>query len=244
MENLQIRCRSTAIFGYEKWTMLDSLLQRAMLLEQYGADYYLLPPLSPASPPEALLIPDLPLERRERGGQWYWACSWIDLDAASIARCKSVWVRRYPARDGRQYLRGRQYRKGRRGRLNIKTSEGPDKLYNMPMFGWVVDELCWYAVGDAAEIKRLLETYIHFLGKKTAYGNGQVCQYNDGAYWQVEPWPEDWSERDGAGRLTRPIPAQAGKSLDFIWMSIRPPYFVRANSCYVEMPVSREVEEL
>lgn len=234
MEPLRIRCRPENLFVYpESWGTyihLDSLLLRAVLLERHGAGYYTLPPVTPSTPPAKLETTGVPLERRERGGVWYWACSWADVEAASLKEAETAWIRSYPNHDAITYLDGK--------RLLVKSWQGPDKLYNTPVYVQVVDELVWYAAGDRAEIARLLETYYPAIGKKAAYGQGQLEFYPDGSRWQIDPWPQDWSERDGDGRLTRGLPAilDTAFPLDMVRAPVRPPYYCLANFAFLEMP--------
>lgn len=235
MEPLRIRCRPHALFWYDPWMPLDSLLYRAALIEWYGEDYYHLPTLSPSAP-LADIIPigiGVPLERRERHGIWWWACSWADVYRATMAKCDGFWVRQHPHEDAGTYVEHRG-----RGNLIVKTWKGPDKLYHTPVSALIVDELTWYAYGDSAEIGRLLETYYAAIGKKAAYGFGQLCEYPDGCRWKIEAWREDWSERDGDGRLTRGVPPDGG---DFHLSrlrrhGVRPPYWAHANAALLELP--------
>jgi len=231
MENLRIQCRPINFFGYPEsmggtWVRLDSLLHRAVLLEQYGHDYYCLPSVNRSS--AELESVALPLERRAIGEQWYWACSWANVEANSLHQDVSAWVRGYPEHDAVTYLNDKK-------KLLIKTWQGEDKLYNIPVHTHVIDTLTWYAVGDKAEIKRLLETHYHAIGKKTAYGQGQLEYYPDGSRWQVESWAHDWSERDGQGNLTRalPIDVQSKFPVDMARAAIRPPYYVDKNFTWV-----------
>ncbi len=239
MEPLRIRCRPTGLFVYPEahgvWVHLDSLLLRAVLLDRRGYAFYLSPPLNPASTLDELDLDGVPLVRRERGGQWYFACSWANVTAASYGEAETAWIRGYPDHDAMVYLNGPK-------RLLIKTWQGPDKLYNMPVHTHITNELIWYAVGDRAEVERLLTTYYHAIGKKSAYGQGQLAYYEDGLRWQVEPWPADWSERDGDGHLTRGIPAEVdgGFPINMIYAPLRPPYYLQANHVFLVLPDSEK----
>lgn len=236
MEPLRIRCRPHGLFWYEYFMPLDSLVQRSVMLERHGRDYYALPTITPSTPLGDLETPVIPIERRQRGQVWYYAASWANVKGVALENYVSAWVRQYPEKEALHY--GRHTGKGQ---LIIKTWQGPDKLYNMPVHALVVDELVWYAVGDGDEIARLLETYYHAIGKKSAYGYGQLCEYDDGRKWQVEAWPEDWSERDGSGALTRGVPPEikpggAFSPMDMRRYAVRPPYHVQANYALLEMP--------
>lgn len=229
METLRIQCRPIGLFVYPipagVFLMLDSLIYRAVILEKFGSDFYTLPPVSPNT--TELLDVDTPLERREIGGVWYYACSWANVEAASLGQYVVNWVRGYADFDATYYISDKK-------RLLIKTWQGHDKLYNMPMHCYNVDCLTWYAVGDGAEIKRLLETYYPAIGKKTAYGQGQLAYYADGSRWRVESWPEDWSEvKDGQPTRGLPVNMEKGFPLDMVRCGIRPPYYAHQNQFFV-----------
>lgn len=231
-QTLRIQCRPHFLFSYDPWLKLDALLQRAMLLEQYGPDYYALPTLHQDTQEKDLIFPTLPLERRERNGIWYYACSWCNADAHALAYDKSAWVRQYPDKDASEYLDSSK-------RNLIKNWQGPDKDYNVPVHGLIADQFTWYAVGDKEEIERLL-SYYNAIGKKSAYDFGHLCQYEDGRTWIVESWPHDWSEVDGEGLLTRGLPySGASFPLDMKRYAVRPPYHCLANYAFLMMPNER-----
>jgi CRISPR type IV-associated protein Csf3 len=246
MQPLRIRCRpANAVVWYDRWLPLDGVIGHGWMLDRYGVDFYALPTLTPISTGIDLIEMTLPLEQRAANtAYWYWAASWCDMDAATISRSRNAWVRGYPFADAGFYIAESERKKKR----SVSTVAGPDKLYNVPVYERTCAELAWYAVGDAAEITRLLALVPH-IGKKCSCGWGQLMPYADGALWQVEPWPVDWSERDTDGNLTRGLPAQA--VFDAIdWFSgegaftignyqqfgYRVPYFVQLNQAMLEMP--------
>lgn len=225
-ENVRISCRPHALY-YERdrWIKLDSLLLKAVLQEQYGEAFQALPPISPTTPTEALGYPNaMPLERRERLGVWYYACSWADVEAATIRVFAMSYVRHFSEELFRRYGTGK-------GREVIHAGKGVDKLVCERVRLRLVSGLVWYAVGDQAEIKRLLETYYHSVGKKESQGHGQLIPYPDGSLWKVEAVEYDYSERDADGRATRGLPSEHG-----VRYPVRPPYYVRANVAELELP--------
>ncbi|MBK8188872.1 MAG: hypothetical protein IPK79_00295 [Vampirovibrionales bacterium] len=226
MPPMKISCKPNTLFVYDRWIAVDALIQRAYLLDKFGAEFYQLPTLTAGSPASDLMDCALPLESRQRGGHQYWAASWCDVQSMQLQQDASAWVRQFSDADGVSYL----HDKARR----INTTAGRDKAYNMPIHLRTLDECVWYVVGDIAEIDRLLNGYIHAIGKKAAYGNGALQEYATGQYWRVEAWPHDWSERDAEGRLTRGLPATTLDNAEIY--GVRPPYFVRANQILMEMP--------
>ena len=243
MQPLRIRCRPAAFIWYDRWIMVDSVLAHAWMLREYGEDFYALPTLTPVTPAVELITPDLPLARRaDHTTHWYWAASWCDVEAATLHTARSAWVRSYPTHDATAYMRHSE----RKAERTVNSVAGPDKLYNVPVYLRVVDELCWYVVGDLDEVAALLSTVPH-IGKKCASGWGQLLPYPDGHLWQVEPWHADWSERDGDGHLTRGVPVVTHEADWFagepVYLSLnarlygyRPPYFVRANQALCNLP--------
>lgn len=240
MQPLRIRCRPGAFVWYDRWMPFDGILSHAWMLDQFGADFYLLPTLTRVTPDAELIDMQLPLARRGAEPQRYWAASWCDVETATLHVTPSAWVRGAYFRDAGEYYG--QDGPVRKKDASIHTEKGPDKLYNVPLHVRVVDELAWYAYGDAGEIRRLLARLPH-VGKKCASGWGPLLAYPDGRLWQVEAWPEDWSERGPDGELMRGVPACIdyfeADGVDASRMQVygyRPPYFVAANQALVEMP--------
>lgn len=94
-----------------------------------------------------------------------------------------------------------------KGRAEIDTARGFFKAYRNPLVYHAMPEIVFYAVGDKAEIERLLQN-IAYLGKKSSQGYGEVAE------WIVEVIDEDKSIFD-SGRLMRIIPALAYVSNDY-----------------------------
>lgn len=243
-EPLRIRCRPAAFVWYDRWLMIDSVLAHGWMLRQYGEDFYALPTITRVTPAVDLIVPDLPLARRaDDTTHWYWAASWCDVEAATLSTARSAWVRGYPTHDAAAYMAHSE----RKSERSVNSVAGPDKLYNVPLYVRVVDELCWYAYGDLEQVAALL-SFVPHIGKKCASGWGALLPYADGQMWQVEPWAEDWSERGPDGRRTRGVPVATLPEPD--WFSgepvelslqarqygYRPPYFARANQALCNLP--------
>jgi len=166
-----------------------------------------------------LFHPTLPLERRETDGEWYWACSFAqyELHGEHIA----YWHKRFNVDEATR----RVDFDGRRGR--VPTSSGYYKEYRMPIVYLVTPELTWYAVGNGDKLRSLLDTIIG-VGKKTGMGYGMVAE------WRVEPWPEDLSCHDSAGKPMRAIPQTDGPHI----AGIRPPYWHPENAARCILPTA------
>lgn len=195
---------------------LDGLLAAAWMRRHYPDAYY-----NPSSHmlTNDLIVPDLPLERRGEGDDWYWAASFNT--AESQGEYVLHWHKRFD-----DHLEKYIDFRGRRGRIDAKS--GKYKAYRMPLVIQLFDQLVWYAYGDRDEVQSLLNTLTH-IGKKTSQGLGLVD------YWIVEPWHEDWSEVAN-GRVTRSLPHLPGGAQGVKRQyGIRSPYWHREHQrvCYV-----------
>ena len=230
MYPLKITCKPQAIFTYDRFFHLDGLLARAVLIEQLGEGFYDLPTVTRNTPADKIVFAELPLERRERNNQWYWACSWADTRSLMTTHSLSGWVRSYPKNDQTHFVAGKKQ--------TYDAKAGADKPYNMPVRLTSTPELTWFAVGDADEIRRLLNNHYDSIGKKTAMGNGQLEYYSDGTLWQVTPSAKDFSERNESGDLTRALPIDKtfdlGNNIELV--GVRPPYHIAINMCLCEVP--------
>lgn len=94
-----------------------------------------------------------------------------------------------------------------KGRAEIDTARGFFKAYRNPLVYHVMPEIVFYAVGDKAEIERLLQN-IAYLGKKSSQGCGEVPE------WIVEVIDEDMSIFNN-GRLMRIVPVLAYVSNEY-----------------------------
>lgn len=103
---------------------------------------------------------------------------------------------------------------GNKGRLSLNGSSGRWMERRTPVPVVLCDTWEARCIGDVEEVRRLLTTYIAFVGKKRAVGLGEV------EAWEVEPlgWEEAGSQgilgilvRDGV--LQRPLPVRAAGGL-------------------------------
>lgn len=86
-----------------------------------------------------------------------------------------------------------------KGKKRVDVGAGFYKNYHMPLVLKSYKTVTFYVRGDMDEVKRLLESYIFYIGKKGSQGFGQIRK------WEFEEIEEDWSIwKDG--RLMRPIP--------------------------------------
>lgn len=209
------------IAGTDPWFPLDSILAAEWMRRSHPEAFY---NASSHMLTHDLIIPDLALARRGAGDLWYWACSFNT--ERPMGEAIKHWHKRFD-----DHLEQHIDFGNKRGKIDVKSSKY--KAYRMPMVVQLYDRLTWYAVGDADAVRELCSGMTH-LGKKSSQGFGAVD------YWEVEPWPEDWSEaRDG--RLTRAVPAElglpeGGQSGRVAVYGIRSPYWMSEHQKVCYMP--------
>ncbi|MEW5952612.1 MAG: hypothetical protein AB1815_02480 [Bacillota bacterium] len=207
------------IAGTEPWFPLDSILAAEWMRRHHTEAYY---NASSHMLKSDLITPDLPFERRGQDDNWYWACSFNTQ--MPTHEYVMYWHKRVDDQLEQHIEFG-----SKRGKVDIKSSKY--KAYRMPLVVQLFDRLVYYAVGDMDAVRDLASTVTH-IGKKSSQGLGAVD------YWQVEPWPEDWSVMAG-GRLTRAVPLRdmpGGFSGRVATYGIRSPYWHSDNQRVCVMP--------
>ena len=179
-----------------------------------------LPPVVAGEPRDTLEIPIV----LAPGGRFH-LCSHSLL---AVERHATAWTRRrFPVREAQLF--------GAASVRRIGLAVGPTKSYNLPLeVGHLGgDRLEWYAVGDAAEVRRLLALVVA-LGKKRGHGFGAVER------WEVEP-AEPWGDgfpvvRDG--RALRPLPSDWPGLVEpeLAVRTLSPPYWDRTRREVVAVP--------
>ncbi len=175
--------RVATIDGY---LPLDSILAAEWMRRNHPETYY---NASSHMLGSNMITPKLPFERRGADDLWYWACSFNT--SPPLGEHVMHWHKRFDDQFEKYIDFG-----GRRGRIDIKSSRY--KAYRMPLVVQLFDRLEWYAVGDPGKVLDLCRGVTH-VGKKSSQGLGAVD------WWEVAPWPEDWSEAVG-GKLSRVTP--------------------------------------
>ena len=203
----------------EPWLPLDSILAAEWMRRHYPEAFY---NASSHMLKSELITPELPFERRGQGDDWYWACSFNTQ--APAYEYVMHWHKRFDDQLEKHIEFG-----NKRGKIDIKSSKY--KAYRMPLVVQLFDRLVWYAVGDLEAVRDLAGTVTH-LGKKSSQGLGSVD------YWQVDPWPEDWSVFVG-DKLARAVPlldmpgSFSGRVTQY---GIRSPYWHADNQRVCAMP--------
>lgn len=223
MQSIRItaKMQDGRVASVDTWLPLDSILAAEWMRRNHPDAYY-----NPSSHmlTNDFIVAKLPFERRGQGDNWYWACSFNTQPP--LSEYVMHWHKRFD-----DHLEKYIDFNSRRGSVNIKS--GKYRAYRMPLVVQLFDRLTWYAVGDMALVRDLCSAVTN-LGKKTSQGLGMVD------YWEVEPWPEDWSEIAN-GKLTRGIPAENGlpegvQKSGVALYGIRPPYWMREHQKICYMP--------
>lgn len=225
MRNLQVTATmATAIAVFDDWSpALDGLLEY-LILQRHNR-------VSP-NPTDAeieatrpLVESEMPLQRAEIGGEWYWAtsspCYRYRVEQSDQFRKRWApgidcpppdWKKRQPKWD---------------------TSQGKEKSYDLPLYIRSMPQIHWFCVGDLEAIQDLLNGCAG-IGKKRSIGHGQV------ASWSVSPIDYDYHLLR-AGMLMRPIPCELlpPTNMDFSirnW-GWRPPAYHVSNKARCAMPI-------
>jgi CRISPR type IV-associated protein Csf3 len=162
-----------------------------------------------------LIDPDLPLERREANGEWYWAASFALGEP--MHEFRNFWHKRFDAQEAEDYADFQ----GRRGKVNVGAAQY--KNYRMPLTIFLVPELTWYVVGDEDKLTPLL-WQITSIGKKRSQGYGKIRE------WEIEDADEDLSH-------LRAIPDPGGDAI----YGVRPPYWLGSNVMRVAIPADKRL---
>lgn len=172
----------------------------------------------------------VPLEERNPGPQWYYACSFAQWPP-HVTEGKDHWNKRFDAQYADIVDLGTQRR--------VIVEQGRYRSYHMPVFYRCALWVEWYAVGNIEAVRDLL-CDVWSLGKKGVQGWGRVGR------WEIEPWPHDWSEwREG--QAMRAIPASVfGTSfpLDLRLWGYRPPYWMKENQALCLVPTVSEASAI
>lgn len=197
-------------------TALDGLLAGLVRREQLGAAYGLTDPADPTVDPDDL---ELPLSRCAADGHdWHWM--------ATCARPAGPWLEEVHYWTKRLDHRQAELACDRLPRA-LSTRHGRYRTHRRPLVVTVTQALTWRAVGDPAEVTRLLEP-VGAIGAHRARGEGAVLG------WRVTPVPAADPDRFGHlgddGRLARPCPPACAARLGLAPVAlssagIRPPYW-------------------
>jgi CRISPR type IV-associated protein Csf3 len=197
---------------------LDGILAFWYLRENLGAEAF-----SATSVDSSQMAPvtGLPLAVKRFGDQWWYQCTSPRYE--SRAEFLRYFHRRFDAEHAARYLPPH--------RARIPTKAGPFKAYRLTTRVIVCDLIEWDAVGDIAEVRRLLAR-CSAVGHKIGHGNGRVLR------WDVAPVDADADQWPVLAQ--RPLPveyaARAGiEGPEMLW-GLRPPVRITQNQAVCVMP--------
>lgn len=197
----------------------DGVIAYWVMRERLGEEQFALN----SSDPARLVIPDgLPLVKVEDGDQWWWAASSPMLDSERTWR--RYYHRRFDVALATSYLPEDQ-----RGRVIVQS--GPYKNYRNIRDVKLTKRILWSAIGDPAEITRLL-AQCWWVGGGSAQGLGRVER------WEVVDGDD---EDEWRARYQRPLPAEVADAhgitgIRLEW-GIRPPGRLAVNRMLCVLPV-------
>lgn len=207
---------------------IDSPLQYAATLEALGEEFFA---AHPANDELARLSaephPGVPLAVHRHGGaptDWLYCASLAEPEGRHAGQ-RLHWNKRFDDGLAQRALESGVLTLEKKSKVQINSGEF--KSYHMPLFLEHVERLVWYAIGDEAEARRLLETHVHHLGKKRNTGHGVVVA------WEVAPFdgPADrWLWRaPGVPARAIPLGMLEGWEGETMIAGTRPPYWLAAH---------------
>lgn len=195
------------------WTpSIDGIVAAAVMRERLGPDRYRTPPASGLEPVEGL-----PFDVIRHGDHWWYAAS-SPIIVGAKGREKKFFHRRFDDNMERFLPEGTK---------RVQTGTGSYKASRLYDVRVVCRGLRWHAVGDPAEVERLVNT-IDQVGGRRAVGFGRVLS------WEVS---EDGDPRIARGH--RPLPVELQEIQDAVvlpWGLVPP---VRCSSTDCVMPEER-----
>ena len=206
---------------------LDGILYAQLCRDRLGPEEISMPGGNQEMP---VLKEELPLEIRERAGQWYYACSFAQPRIWWKAEAQDHWNKRFDLTES-----GIVDFQGRRGTVNMQSARY--RAYHMTIYYRAAIKIEWYCFGDRKEIEYLLGTLTH-IGKKTIQGWGRVNR------WETSALHEDLSEYKN-GVPTRALPAtkeellvigKNGSAFRVRQWGFRPSYYAKSNQMLCLVP--------
>lgn len=163
-EPLKITAKMQTQICFNDFLRLDCILSAAKAKELLKSDYY----LNPKQSGDLQLVIDTLSEFLKFNEK-------LKVFHASCATDGKEFVTAYSKRwnsgkDGCVKFKGK-------GKQEIDTLRGFFKAYRNPLVYHTISEIVFYANGDKAEVERLLNNNIAYLGKKSSQGYGRVKEW-------------------------------------------------------------------
>lgn len=162
---------------------LDGILAYWRLRELLGEEEFA---LGATGHRELVICEDLPLEREEWCGRWWWRCS-SPIVTADARRFERHYHRRFDDAQASRFLP--------EGTRRIETAAGPYKQYRHRAEVALAPCLEWHVLGEREGVERLLRRCV-FIGSGISRGYGEVRR------WEIAEDGDPW-----LARFWRPLPA-------------------------------------
>ena len=185
------------------WSVsIDGIIAYQFMLEKLGIDVF---SETHGVMSEQKPVVGLPLGVEVFGDDWWYQCSRPFFECR-VSHTKRI-HRRFNAHEAERYVSGKV--------TSIQTTKGPYKNARISIPHFVTKAVCWYVVGDEAEISRLLSRVTH-IGSQRRSGIGAV-----------DTWTVENHDSDHPARFQRAVPvcfahAHNIHGVSLFW-GIRPP---------------------
>lgn len=205
---------SNGFSAADRWSpSLDGILAYHHLRLKMGTDEFNLS----LSMNEQTTVDDLPVDKVEHDGVWWYACSSPEYE--SMGEKTRVFYKKFNI--DRSMLISQKSK-------TIELTKGQFKNYSLGFKEVFAKEIKWHIVGDKEEIIKLLN-HCNQIGGQRGKGMGLVSG------WTIE----DYGDAQKA-TLNRPIPVAAAEHYDIsgikAWRGFRPSVRINNNQCICVLP--------
>lgn len=199
----------------DRWSpSLDSLLAALQLQENIGWQQYALE----QSQNEVTDFTDLPIEKVEVGGVWWWACSMPEFESSH--EINRSFFKRFNL--DLSLLIERKVK-------TIELTKGQFKNYSLSFKEIITKQVTWHVIGDKAEIERLLNQ-CQQIGSQRGKGLGFVT------HWEVKEGGDEQK-----AMFNRAVPAEFAEKNGItgvkMWRGFRPCLRIVENQCVCVLPI-------
>lgn len=204
----QLRIRAYLRSGIisDQFLPLDAVLYYHLVREKMGVQVLTKPNESNIREGANITLPI------KKGGAkdetWYYNCSFAQWSNNKVENSS------FKVKQG-DWLRFSDYYNNK-NKIGIKR--GKHKPAHIKLYYRHATHIDWYCVGNPIDIAKLLQHCTH-LGKNSGDGWGEIKN------WEITDWQEDWSIKDGAGKLMRAVPIMHPEKITGIMYGVRPSYW-------------------
>lgn len=205
---ISLNLKTPVIIGYP-WIHFDALISHLLARLVMDQDFYTLPSSDPINVVSKLPMPVKKIQIKE--GEFYLASA-------------SIWEPEIEALSTRIFKRFEASKshtiKTNKKRIRIDSGKFRGYMIRLPYLP--VKKVHFYCVGDKTALEQLL-FHLTFLGKKGAYGSGEVGDFKITSN-------DDWKEcLVVEGKAVRSIPRSIVESDEYFSLAWRPAYWDKKN---------------